>query len=94
MQKAYYGESFELEFDAYDARDPSREVDSATYEIQVDGKTVETGSMSVEQDDDEQLNRLTFRFYSSHAGMNTIIVKWVMGQDIMMSKHKLSVEAV
>lgn len=94
MQKAFYGESFELEFDAYDARDPDREVDSATFEIHVDGEKVEEGNMTVTYDDDEHLNRLTFRFYASHSGMNTIVVTWRMGQDIMMSKHKISVEAV
>ena len=92
MQTAYYGESFELEFDAYDARDPAREVDSASYEIQVDGVKVEEGNMNVDHDDEERLNRLTFRFYASRTGMNTIIVKWRMGQDIMMSKHRLNVE--
>ncbi len=45
MQTAYFGESFELEFDAYDARDTSREVDSATYEIQVDRRKVEELSL-------------------------------------------------
>lgn len=94
MQKAYFGESFELEFDAYDARDPTREVDSATFEIQVDGVKVEEGNMSIEKDDNKQYNRLTFRFYASRTGTNTIIVTWRMGQDIMMSKHKISVEAV
>ncbi|MBE6524495.1 MAG: hypothetical protein E7Z65_06460 [Thermoplasmata archaeon] len=94
MQKAFFGESFELEFDAYDARDPSREVDSATFEIQVDGVKVEEGIMSVEKDDEERMNRLTFRFYASRTGTNTIIVTWRMGQDVMMSKHKISVEVV
>lgn len=94
MQTAYFGESFELEFDAYDSRDTSREVDSASYEIQVDGVKVEEGNMSVVHDGEGNFNRLTFRFYASRTGMNTIIVTWRMGQDIMMSKHRLNVEAV
>ena len=92
MQTAYYGESFELEFDAYDARDLEREVDSASYEIQMDGEKVEEGNMSIEEDDNGQMNRLTFRFYACRTGMNSIIVKWRMGQDIMMSKHRINVE--
>jgi len=88
MQTSYYGESFELIFDCYDTRNEETEVDSAEYELYVDGAVVETGPCNVDG------NEVKFRFVASHLGMNTIVIKWRMGQDAWISKFKLNVEDV
>lgn len=86
MERAYLGESFVPEFRMFDARDPTRVVDSAEYEIKVGGDIVASGQLEVEN------NVGRFRFFAEHEGVNEIVVSYRMGQDAWKAKFRISVE--
>ncbi len=86
MDKAYVGESFEVEFRICDPKDPDRTVDSANYVVTLDDAIVDAGKMSV----DGTVCRL--RFNAESAGMHKIEVKYSMGQDRFVDVFLMSVE--
>lgn len=78
MHTAYTGETFEQSFKIYDARDKDRRIDSATYEVEVNGETVQSGAMTIEEDG----HIAKFRFNAETVGIHTIKVTWRIGSDI------------
>lgn len=78
METAYYGESFEQPFTMYDARDRTKRVDSATFVVSVDGETVQSGALALDEDG----HTGTFRFRAEHLGVHTITITWRIGDDV------------
>lgn len=85
METAYLGESFNLEFEIYDAKDRERTPDSATFITRVDGGIVASGDCSIDG------NIVSFRFEAKEEGMHEIEIQWAMGADRWKAKHLLNV---
>lgn len=90
MEKAYYGESFELSFKMYDARDKTRPVQAATFTVaDKDGTVVQSGALSIQEDG----HTGTFRFIANTKGMNCITIAYRIGDDHWKQPFYLNVEA-
>ena len=86
MDKAYVGESFEVEVRICDPKDPDRTVDSANYVGTLDGAIVEAGKMSVDG------MTCRFRFNAESAGMHKNEGKNSMGPDVLVRVFLMGVE--
>lgn len=88
MQSAYLGESFELEFQAYDKKDESRVVDRADVVVRSpSGAIVQSSAMSIDSDG----HTMRFRFEAQAEGVNEIIIHYTMGLDKWISVHMMDV---
>lgn len=88
IDRAYLGESFELNFTMKDPRDPSRTVDSGTYEVRLGNMTIDSGDLTIEG------NNGSFRFTADRVGLQDIIITYSMGQDVWKARFRLSVEEI
>lgn len=89
MRSCYVGESFPLEFEIYDARNRERTVDSATFSVRTaDGAILQGGQMSVGEDG----HTVSFRFTPQNAGIVTVSVTYVMGQDKWEARFLIDVQ--
>ena len=86
IQRAIKGESFILEFDAYNPKDRTQAVTSGTFEVEVDGRRVDGGMLSVDG------NELSFRFIADNVGTNIITISYVFGSDIWKDRYRIVVE--
>lgn len=78
METAYLGESFEQPFTMYDARDRTKTVDSATFTIELNGETIQSGALALDEDG----HTGTFRFNATEVGVHTITITWQIGDDV------------
>ena len=89
MEKAYYGESFELTFKMYDARDKERPVESATFTVtDKNGEITQSGALSIQEDG----HTGTFRFIANASGPNKIVIAYRIGDDHWKQPFYLNVE--
>lgn len=89
MEKAYYGESFELSFKMYDARDKTKAVQSATFTVSdKDGMIIQSGALSIQEDG----HTGTFRFNATSKGANRIVISYRIGDDHWKQPFYLNVE--
>lgn len=88
LQSCYVGESFPVEFECRDSRNPDRVVDSATYSVRADdGAILQGGQMTIGEDG----HTVSFRFTPQNAGMVTIIVSYSMGSDKWQARFLVDV---
>jgi len=89
MERAFVGESFELRFKMFDARDKTRTVDSATFTVSDgDGTIIQSGALSIQQDG----HIGTFRFVASVSGPNKIVISYRIGDDAWKQPFYINVE--
>lgn len=77
MHSCYLGESFEQSFKMYDARDKTKTVDSATFEVYLNNNLMQSGALAIDEDG----HTGTFRFNATQTGQHRIIVSWQIGDD-------------
>jgi len=87
METANIGEEFEIRFTIKDARDSTRTVDSASFEITLDGETIDSGDMEI----DDAGRVASFRFIASDVGFHHIKVAWRMGSDVWRKTFLINV---
>jgi len=89
MEKAFLGESFELRFRMYDARDKTRTVDSATFTVtDKDGTIIQSGALAIQEDGHTGI----FRFTATAKGQNKIVISYRIGDDAWRQPFYLNVE--
>lgn len=77
MHSCYVGESFEQSFKMYDARDRTKAVDGATFQVYLGDDLVQSGALAIAEDG----HTGSFRFNASQEGVHRIVVSWQIGTD-------------
>lgn len=87
MHTCLLGESFEQPFKMYDARDRTKTISAATFQVYLDDEIVQSGALAIQPDG----HTATFRFNASQVGMHKIVISWQIGDDAWKSSFLMNV---
>lgn len=84
-QKLYTGEVRMVRFEITDTKDEPFTIGEAYYKVMLGSELVDSGLMDVED------NQLSFMFSPTKAGLHIIMIKYVIGNEVMKDRYPVEV---